>query len=235
MRYLISKYLKSDSLFRWALFGIYKNPILFSYSLIRSIIVNKKLTGAFYPLRVRIGANQNLKVKISKTAKVSLLGNLIVNQWGGNNINSSISLSNETTLTILGDFEIGPNVHIELAAGANLTLGGKKCSSASGVTCNSRIMVEKSLTIGSDCIIAWDVFISDSNWHEITGVQRSASVIIGNNVWISHGVSILKGVSIPNGCIVGAKSLVTSIFKTENALIAGIPARIVRNDVEWVR
>jgi acetyltransferase-like isoleucine patch superfamily enzyme len=96
-------------------------------------------------------------------------------------------------------------------------------------------MVEKSLAIGFDCIIAWDVFISDSNWHDIIGAKRNGPVVIGDHVWISHGVSILKDTSIPNGCVIGAKSLVTGIFTTENSLIAGVPAKVRRNDVEWVR
>jgi acetyltransferase-like isoleucine patch superfamily enzyme len=235
MKTFVSRFLKTGSLGRWLVSGMYRNPICFPAAFFRSAIATKKLTGNFYPLRVRVGVGQRLKVTNSKNSKVTLFGNLIVNQWGGSNTISSISLSNDTVLTIFGDFEIGPDIHIELAAGANLSLGGKKNANASGITCNLRIMIENSLTIGSDCIIAWDVFISDSNWHEITGVKRSEPVCIGDHVWISHGVSILKGVLIPNGCIVGAKSLVTGIFKTKNTLIAGVPAKIIRNDVEWVR
>ena len=92
-------------------------------------------------------------------------------------------------------------------------------------------MVEESVDIGYDCIIAWDVFISDSNWHDISGVTRISPISIGDHVWISHGVSVLKGAVIPSGCIVGAKSLVTNVFDTEKSLIAGIPAKLIKNNV----
>lgn len=235
MRRLIAKLLKPGSVGRWAAVGLYHNPIYFTAALYRSIVATKKLTGKYLPIRVRIGIGQKLRVNINKKAIVKLFGNLIVNSWGGSNIPSSISCGAGSNLQIEGDFEIGPGVHIEIIQGGKLTLGGKKYSTGSGITCNSRVMVEKSIAIGYDCIIAWDVFISDSNWHEIAGIDRSAPVVIAEHVWISHGVSVLKGAEIPAGCIVAAKSLVNSTFDKEKALIAGVPAKVARREVEWTR
>lgn len=235
MRDLIAKVLKPGTFGRWLATGFYRHPIRFTAALYRSAIATRKLTGRFYPLRVMIGVGQILRINIGSKSQVALVGNLRVNSWGGSNIASSISCADGSNLTISGDFEIGPNVHIELAQHAKLTLGGKRNSSASGITCNSRIMVEKSLTIGHDCIIAWDVYISDSNWHEISGMTRCAPVSIGDHVWISHGVSVLKGSVIPSGCIVGAKSLISQVFTAENALLAGVPAKVMRDSVEWSR
>jgi acetyltransferase-like isoleucine patch superfamily enzyme len=165
---------------------------------------------------------------------LTIEGNIFVNSWGGNSLPSSISCSEKSTLSILGDFEIGPGVHISLAKGANLTILGRRNSTASGITCNSRIMVEKSVKIGADCIIAWDVFITDSDWHNIKGALRCEPVTIGDNVWISHGVSITKGAAVPSGCIVGAKSLVTRAGSfPEKSIIAGVPAAVRKINVEW--
>ena len=235
MKSFIKRVLKPGTFGRWLVSNFYRHPIRFTVALSRSLIATKKLTGSFFPLRVRIGVGQILRVNIASRSRVILIGTLQISPWGGCNITSSISCSNDSNLTISGDFEIGPNVHIDLGQGAILKLGGKKNSSASGITCNSRIMVEKSLTIGSDCIIAWDVFISDSNFHDITGMSRANPVSIGDHVWISHGVSVLKGAVIPSGCIVGAKSLVNSVFEAENTLIAGVPAKVMRYGVEWTR
>ena len=96
-------------------------------------------------------------------------------------------------------------------------------------------MVEKSIKIGADCIIAWDVTISDSDWHNIDGSERIRDTTIGDRVWIAHGVSVLKGASIPNGCIVGAKSMVAAGTFPEKSLLAGIPAKVIRSNVEWKR
>lgn len=235
MRESVTRLLKPGTCGRWIATGFYHHPIGFFAALYRSLIATKKMTGSFFPVRVRIGVGQILRISMGSKSQVTLIGNLLVNSWGGSNFPSSISCSSEANLMIQGDFEIGPNVNIEIAQGAQLTLGGRKHSSGSGITCNSRIMVEKSLTIGNDTIIAWDVYISDSNWHDISGMTRCAPVSIGDHVWISHGVSVLKGAVIPAGCIVGAKSLVTSMFDTEKTLLAGVPAKVVRNEVEWSR
>ena len=130
---------------------------------------------------------------------------------------------------------MGPNVHISVGSFGVLKIKGTDKSSGSGVTCDTRIMVKKSLEIGADCIIAWDCFITDSDWHKMDGSVRTEPVIIGDNVWISHGVSILKGSSIGSGSIIGAKSIVNSKFVTKNALIVGNPARVCRQGVKWER
>ena len=46
--------------------------------------------------------------------------------------------------------------------------------------------------------------------------------------------TILKGVNLPNGTIVGTCSLVNKKFEKENTLIAGTPARIIKENVAWV-
>lgn len=220
---------------RWILSGLYRHPLRFPIALARSAIATMKLTGKVFPLRLRIGLGQKILIKRGDFTRVHFSGNFIISSWGGSNPSSSLELCNGGRLDVRGDFGIGPNVHIVIGDNAELTLGGRQRSSGSGITCNSRVMVEERVSIGSDCIIAWDVFISDSDWHQIAGAQRSSPVTIGDKVWIAHGVSVLKGATIPSGCIVAAKSLVARSFSTEKALIAGVPARQVRSPVEWAR
>jgi acetyltransferase-like isoleucine patch superfamily enzyme len=53
-------------------------------------------------------------------------------------------------------------------------------------------------------------------------------VTIGNNVWIGARVCILGGVTLANGTIVAAGSVVKHSVTEENCTIAGVPARIVK-------
>jgi acetyltransferase-like isoleucine patch superfamily enzyme len=220
---------------RWLIGGLYRNPFSFPIAFLRSLWATHKLTGKLTPLKIRIGPGQKLDVYRSQNAAVEIDGIVQVNPWGGSRMNSSISLGEGAQLRILGNFEIGPGVHLSISQNASLKLGGQRSSTASGITCNTRIMAEKSIEIGTDCIIAWDIFISDSNWHDIKGVVRSEPILIGDNVWVAHGASIIKGAQIPSGCIVGAKSLVARGAFPENSLIAGVPATVRRTDVEWSR
>lgn len=53
------------------------------------------------------------------------------------------------------------------------------------------------------------------------------SITIGNDVWIGEGVTCLPGVDIPDGCVVGAGSVVTKGLEPY-AVYAGNPARLLR-------
>lgn len=235
MKSVLGAWFPPGSAGRWALTGFYRNPIIFSVAFLRSLRATRNLTGRFTPLRVRLGVGQKLEISRSRYAHVCVDGVVNVNPWGGSRLNSSISLADGARLEINGDLEIGPGVHISVDSRATLKFGGRRSSTASGITCNSRIMSEKSIEIGADCIIAWDVLISDSDWHDIKGAPRSEPVRIGDNVWIAHGASIIKGARVPSGCIVGAKSLVSRGEFPENALLAGAPATVKRVGVEWSR
>jgi acetyltransferase-like isoleucine patch superfamily enzyme len=184
---------------------------------------------------VRIETGQTLKASRGKNARAELLGVLSVAGWGGSNLPSSLMLGKDSSLRILGDLSIGPNVHISTSTGATVEFGGVRHSSGSGITCNSRIMAEKCIKVGADSIIAWDVLVTDSDWHNIDGSQRIETVEIGERVWIAHGVSVLKGSYIPHGSVVGAKSLVQKRFSGNSLLLAGNPARIIREAVRWER
>jgi len=211
------------------------HPLHFPLALLRSMVATRKLTGRMLPVRVRIGARQTLRVQAHRSAKIRLRGLLMVNAWGGSNLPSSLYCGAASTLEINGDFELGPNVHVQVHPGATLAIEGRQDASASGITSDTKIMVEKHVQIGADSIIAWDVFISDSDWHDIEGSQRVRPVSIGRRVWIAHGVSVLKGANIPAGCIVGARSVVRGPLEGEGCLLAGSPARVVRSNMKWKR
>lgn len=55
------------------------------------------------------------------------------------------------------------------------------------------------------------------------------SVVIGNDVWIGANVTILSGVHLANGIVVGAGAVVTKSFTEEGVVIAGNPAKVIKN------
>jgi acetyltransferase-like isoleucine patch superfamily enzyme len=217
----------------WILSGLYRSPIQFAFAFLNSLICTKRLCGHYWPIKVRVAAGQKFDVNCSSSKSVQVSGILSVVPFIGSRLPSSLTLNPESDLVLSGDFEIGPNVHILVGSGASLTIGGCSNGNACGITSDSYILVERSVKIGNDCIIASNVFISDSNWHDINGRERNAPINIGNKVWISHGVSILKGAIIPSGCIVGAKSVISSVIEEENALIVGVPGAVRSVGVKW--
>ena len=58
-------------------------------------------------------------------------------------------------------------------------------------------------------------------------VVSKGEVVIGNNVWIGDKVSILPGVHIGDGCVIGANSVVTKDIPAY-AIAVGNPCRVVK-------
>lgn len=61
-------------------------------------------------------------------------------------------------------------------------------------------------------------------------VVSKGGVVIGNNVWIGDKVSIMPGVHIGDGCIIGANSVVTHDVPPYT-LASGTPARVIKSFV----
>jgi acetyltransferase-like isoleucine patch superfamily enzyme len=87
------------------------------------------------------------------------------------------------------------------------------------------------VSIGADCLIGTHVSIIDNAFHELAERHQTPSpkpVIIGNDVWIGNRAIILPGVTIGEGAVVGAGSVVTRDVPAR-AVVAGNPARVLRD------
>ncbi len=91
----------------------------------------------------------------------------------------------------------------------------------------------ESVTIGSHVLVSWDVNILENNFHTTTdGGIRSAPLTIADRVWIGCRAIILSGVTIGEGSVVAAGSVVTGDV-APGTLVAGNPARMIRETGPW--
>ncbi len=148
--------------------------------------------------------------------------------------NFSAALSGDASLSIgFACTILGMNVAI-LAPGS-VTIGGK-CSS--NVNCHINVNEAASIHIGSDCLFGPDVTIACSDAHKVidiaTGkrINEPEDIRIGDKIWLAARVSVWKGSNIGSGSVVGFGSFVNDQFP-ESVLIAGAPARIIREGVRW--
>lgn len=80
------------------------------------------------------------------------------------------------------------------------------------------IVIGRNVRIGENCKIYHDVTI---------GQNLDMFPEIGNNVIIYTGAKVIGGITIGNNAIIGANSVVTHNIP-ENAIVAGIPARVIK-------
>lgn len=132
---------------------------------------------------------------------------------------------------------------LTLGYGCRFDLDGDGVTLRLGKNCkfNDRvhIVAHESVTFGDNVLLASNIFITDTSHGDFTDLSSRPDIApdervlvtkptsIGNNVWIGEGACIMPGVSIGDGCTVGANSVVTKSYPA-NTVLAGSPARVIR-------
>jgi acetyltransferase-like isoleucine patch superfamily enzyme len=153
-------------------------------------------------------------------------------------------------LTLLPDI----TGHAEIYIGDNVNLYGKVGISSGRVFDRPRLVIEDGVDIGHIVLIsvnkeiiiekgvhiASNVRIVDNDGHPRDPALRAADappppdevkpVRIGRYAWIGHGCYIMKGVTIGEGAIIGAASVVVTDIPAYSVAM-GNPARVVVKDI----
>ncbi|WP_316737876.1 hypothetical protein [Pedobacter aquatilis] len=210
-----------------------KSPINFFYSVILTLFYVDKYS--CFPA-FEINGNVNFKLLKKKGAYLQINGRLTLEQWLYGKEQILLSLNENSNIIIENDFTIGNGVRIFVDKNAKLIIKGKQSETASGITANSIIMVRKFIEIGYDCIIAWDTFITDCDWHGIEGKAHIATTIVGDHVWVGVGVKVLKGVIIGSNSVVTTLSVLVGKKFPSQAMISGNPANVLKVGIpNWNR
>ncbi len=138
--------------------------------------------------------------------------------------------------------EIGPHATLRIGRWAWIGHGTKIRVHEGEVSIGAKTVMGQECTIsayqhvdiGRECIVADRVMLIDFD-HGVVEVERpirlqgiyKRDVRVGCNVWIGYGACILRGVRVGHNSIVGTSAVVTGDVP-ENAVVGGIPARVLR-------
>ena len=198
------------------------------------------------------------KIKEKNTILISNqhIKKVILNIDGENNIveiSNNIEIQDLIKIRIYGNnniIKIDENCEINFL---NISLGMKH--SNFGKVCNSVFSIGKKTSIGeveyntfnsntkckigNNCMFAFGILIYNTDAHPIFDIEtkqiinKVREIIISDNCWIGARTTILKNTQIAKNNIVGWGSIVSGKHLSPNTIIAGNPAKKVREGITW--
>lgn len=127
-------------------------------------------------------------------------------------------------------FSSGFNICIE--QGATVKVG-----ESTSFNRNCSIFCKNKITIGKNNLFGWNCSLRDNDGHSIyyqnNKLESEGTIVIEDNCWITADSVVLKNSFLASMIVVATGSLVNKRFNQNNILIAGRPARIVRDAIRW--
>ena len=145
-------------------------------------------------------------------------------------LETRLLVDKNATLQLDGVVNIGYGADIEIFPNAKLTIGN-------GVSSNigATIICQDSIEIGKNTMLGRHITMRDNNgshYMNRQGYKNTRPIIIGDKVWLTESCTIMPGVKIGDGAIVGALSLVIRNVPAYT-LVSGHPAEIVDEEILW--
>jgi len=129
-----------------------------------------------------------------------------------------------------GNWSCGDGANIEVFSTGELTIKrGPWANVNLTIICMDKILLDEFAMIGRD------VTIRDNNGGHPIGIYGSRThmpIIIGKHAWLTSNCTIMMGVKIGDGAIIGSNTLVTTSVPA-NSIANGNPAKVTQKDILW--
>ena len=198
-----------------------------------------------------IDGNEN-RVEIRDNVEINGSDQQTIFMQGNNNhiiIESGCRISN-TSFFIVGSnnkITISKNVstmatefHIErdnntIFIGENTSMHGRGTK-----TVHFALDEGTNVVVGEDCMFSNDIQIRSSDSHSILDLagkrlNQADDIVIGKHCWLGLRCMLLKGTEIPDYTVVAGGAICTKKYTESNTIIAGVPAKVVKRDINWDR
>lgn len=180
------------------------------------------------------------KQLLDKAGKITIVGNNNVVELADiTNLNCNIWVQGNNNGISIGKCKSLTNIHVSMPQNwdnRELIINDFRYFQNVGF---SVIGNNRKIHVGKDCMFSSGINVWTTDFHPIYDletnkrVNEEQDIIIGDHVWLGREIFISKGSIIPSGCVIGAKSFVNKAFTKENTIIAGIPAKVVKENIRW--
>ena len=222
------------------------------------VLVSKNFRGLMYGVGVRSGfsaphafqhyAHREIDGNWLFAPPDMLISSRVVIKTNGhrNNYICIGNTHNSITIDLYGDrntISFAGNGYYKGHIGIHSKGDGQKILIGSGCNINGLMVLaignEIIVRMGDGCLVSTGVTIRTQDEHGIIDasngdwLNKPQDVIIEPHVWLGKESSIYPGVQVSSGSIVGERALVNKNIPSKCA-VAGVPARIIRENVTWV-
>ena len=106
------------------------------------------------------------------------------------------------------------------------------------ISSGSSVICYQSVEVGDDCRISWDSQIIDTDFHRVYDLESNhinpnKDVKLGNNCWIGNHCLVQKGTRLADMVVLSSNSMINKIIDCSNVILAGSPAKVIRDSITW--
>jgi acetyltransferase-like isoleucine patch superfamily enzyme len=214
--------------------------LLILCSIPRILFFNFRYFPLYQAFRLPIFITYNTKVVVKGKIRIDGISHFGMIRIGFHKVNECNSydqtilvVEKGAVLEFKGYSHLGRGSKLYVVEKAKLVLGDNfSISASSAISCYHYI------EFGKDIQFSWNCLVMDSDTHviyDINGkrINEDKPIIFEDKIWIGCNCTILKGTIIPSNCVIGANSVVTGNCFLKNSIIAGNPAKTIKEIGGW--
>ena len=116
---------------------------------------------------------------------------------------------------------------------ATLALWDKfRCNYSTTIDCS-----DSNIEIGDNVVLGWNTTNKKKNANHLFQNRKdctiSKKIIIEDHVWLCANSTVLKGTCVKKDSVLAYGALLTKTIDQENILYGGVPAKMIKNNINW--
>lgn len=176
--------------------------------------------------------HRNTILEIHPKAHVKVKGIFVIGQkrFSKSRLETRLLVENNAVLQIDNNFSLGYGSDVEVFKNAFLHIEGNGATNI-----NATIICGEHIHLCDRVMLGRDITIRDNNGNHyiaMRGYKDTRPVFIGQHAWLCEGATIMPGVKIGDGAIIGAKTFVTGNVAAYS-MVSGNPAQVIEEDIYW--